>query len=64
MEFTGEALGHLTMDERLTMANMAVEAGAKNGIMQPDEVTLNYVKLVQRPFEILKAILMLFTPRS
>jgi len=44
MEFTGDAIKNLTMDERLTMSNMAIEAGGKNGIMEPDEVTLEYVK--------------------
>jgi len=44
MEFTGEAIRTLPMAERLSMANMAVEAGAKNGIIAPDEVTLEYVK--------------------
>ncbi|NLZ54730.1 MAG: 3-isopropylmalate dehydratase large subunit [Thermoanaerobacteraceae bacterium] len=44
MEFTGEALSYLTMDERLTMTNMAIEAGGKNGIMEADDVTLQYVK--------------------
>ncbi|MCL6554635.1 MAG: 3-isopropylmalate dehydratase large subunit, partial [Firmicutes bacterium] len=51
MEFAGEALRHLTMDERFTITNMAVEAGAKNGIMEPDEVTLAWVRpRAQRPF--------------
>jgi 3-isopropylmalate/(R)-2-methylmalate dehydratase large subunit len=44
MEFTGEAIKWLPMADRFTMANMAVEAGAKNGIMAPDELTLEYVK--------------------
>lgn len=44
MEFTGEAIRTLPMAERFSMANMAVEAGAKNGIIAPDEVTLEYVK--------------------
>jgi 3-isopropylmalate/(R)-2-methylmalate dehydratase large subunit len=44
MEFTGEAIAKLPMADRLSMANMAVEAGAKNGIMAPDAVTLDYVK--------------------
>ncbi|MBZ4653422.1 MAG: 3-isopropylmalate dehydratase large subunit [Peptococcaceae bacterium] len=44
MEFTGEAIRDLSMDGRLTMANMAIEAGAKNGIIEPDEKTLAYVK--------------------
>jgi 3-isopropylmalate/(R)-2-methylmalate dehydratase large subunit len=44
MEFTGEVIKWLPMADRFTMANMAVEAGAKNGIMAPDELTLEYVK--------------------
>jgi 3-isopropylmalate/(R)-2-methylmalate dehydratase large subunit len=44
MEFTGETIDELSMDDRLTMANMAVEAGAKNGIFHPDQTTENYVK--------------------
>jgi 3-isopropylmalate/(R)-2-methylmalate dehydratase large subunit len=43
MEFTGSAIGELSMDQRLTMANMAIEAGAKNGIIAPDVVTRVYV---------------------
>lgn len=43
MEFTGDAISHLSMDSRFTMANMAVEAGAKNGIFPPDSVTMDYV---------------------
>ena len=39
MEFTGPAVEGLSMDGRLTMANMVVEAGAKNGIVPPDEIT-------------------------
>ncbi len=44
MEFTGDGIAHLTMADRLTMANMAVEAGAKNGIFPVDEQTIAYVK--------------------
>ena len=44
MEFTGEAISRLSMDERFTMTNMAIEAGAKNGIMEVDEKTLDYVR--------------------
>ncbi|MBI4642637.1 MAG: 3-isopropylmalate dehydratase large subunit [Deltaproteobacteria bacterium] len=52
MEFTGEAIRSLSMDERLSMANMAVEAGAKNGIIAPDEITLEYVRdRALRPFK-------------
>ncbi|MDY4586829.1 MAG: 3-isopropylmalate dehydratase large subunit [Oscillospiraceae bacterium] len=56
MEFTGEGLKSLSMDDRLCMANMAIEAGAKNGIFEVDEVTLAYVKgRTDRQFEVFKA---------
>lgn len=44
MEFTGEGVQSLTVYDRLTIANMAIEAGAKNGIFEVDEQTLSYVK--------------------
>lgn len=44
MEHTGEALKHMDMEARLTMTNMAIEAGAKNGIMACDEVTESYLQ--------------------
>ncbi|SHJ85136.1 3-isopropylmalate dehydratase large subunit [Propionispora hippei] len=44
MEFTGEGVTALTMDDRFTIANMAIEAGAKNGIFPVDEKTLDYIK--------------------
>jgi 3-isopropylmalate/(R)-2-methylmalate dehydratase large subunit len=44
MEFVGEAITALPMADRFSMANMAVEAGAKNGIIAPDAITLDYVK--------------------
>jgi 3-isopropylmalate/(R)-2-methylmalate dehydratase large subunit len=44
MEFTGETIGKLPMADRLSMANMAIEAGAKNGIFAPDAITKEYVK--------------------
>jgi 3-isopropylmalate/(R)-2-methylmalate dehydratase large subunit len=44
MEFTGEAIGALSMDGRFTMANMAIEAGAKAGIFRVDSKTQQYVK--------------------
>lgn len=44
MEFMGEGLKYLTIDDRFTMANMAIEAGAKNGIFMVDDITLQYVK--------------------
>jgi 3-isopropylmalate/(R)-2-methylmalate dehydratase large subunit len=43
MEFTGEAIDTLEMAGRLTMANMAIEAGGKNGIFPPDDITLEYI---------------------
>jgi 3-isopropylmalate/(R)-2-methylmalate dehydratase large subunit len=44
MEFTGETVRNLGMADRFTMANMVIEAGAKNGIFIPDEITEAYVK--------------------
>ena len=53
MEFTGEAIATLTMDGRFTMANMAVEAGAKAGIFQVDGKTLDYIRpRAQRPYTV------------
>ena len=56
MEFGGPGLQYLSMDDRLTMANMAIEAGAKNGIFEVDEETMAYEKgRVSREFEVFKA---------
>jgi len=44
MEFTGPVIQGLPMDDRLSMCNMAIEAGAKNGIIAPDRVTRTYVR--------------------
>ncbi len=44
MEFTGEGLKELSMSDRLCIANMAIEAGAKNGIFEVDDIALNYIK--------------------
>ena len=44
MEFVGEGVHSLSMDDRFTVANMAIEAGAKNGIFEVDEKTLEYIK--------------------
>ena len=44
MEFTGPVIEGLPMDDRLSMCNMAIEAGAKNGIVPPDAVTREYVE--------------------
>lgn len=56
MEFTGEAIDSLSMDDRFTMANMAIEAGAKAGIFRVDNKTLKYVKSkTRRPFAIYRS---------
>ncbi|NQT48067.1 MAG: 3-isopropylmalate dehydratase large subunit [Chloroflexi bacterium] len=53
MEFTGEAIESLSMDGRFTMANMAIEAGAKAGIFRVDSKTLEYVEpRAKRTYEI------------
>lgn len=44
MEFVGEGIKNLTMDDRFTIANMAIEAGAKNGIFPVDELAVQYMK--------------------
>lgn len=44
MEFTGDGIWNLSMDDRFTMANMAIEAGAKNGIFPVDEKTIAYME--------------------
>ena len=44
MEFTGDGIQYLSMDDRFTMANMAIEAGGKNGIFPVDDVTIEYMK--------------------
>lgn len=53
MEFTGPAIRSLSMDGRLTMANMAIEAGGKNGIVAPDQITIDYVEQrAKRPYKL------------
>lgn len=44
MEFTGDGISYLSMDDRFTIANMAIEAGGKNGIFPVDELCLEYIK--------------------
>ena len=44
MEFVGDGIDYLTMDDRFTIANMAIEAGGKNGIFPVDELTLQYME--------------------
>ncbi len=52
MEFTGEVIDGLAMADRFTMSNMAIEAGAKVGLIAPDQTTLAYVKnRAKRPYQ-------------
>ena len=44
MELTGEVIRSLCMDDRLAMCNMAIEAGGKSGIIEPDEITRRYIR--------------------
>ncbi len=52
MEFAGEAIERLTMEERMTLCNMVIEAGGKNGVIAPDQTTFDYVRArTSQPFE-------------
>ncbi len=56
MEFTGESIRYLTMDDRFTIANMAIEAGGKNGIFPVDDLTIAYMKEHgSRPYTVYEA---------
>ncbi|MBR3149029.1 MAG: 3-isopropylmalate dehydratase large subunit [Eubacterium sp.] len=56
LEFTGDGIKELSMDDRLTIANMAIECGAKNGIFPVDDVTLEYVNgRSEREYKVFKA---------
>ena len=48
LEYTGSAIRSLTMEERMTICNMSIEAGARAGLVSPDETTFNYI--AGRPF--------------
>ena len=53
LEFDGEAVFDLSMEERMTLTNMAIEAGAKNGVIAADQKTVDYVRArTDRPFDI------------
>ncbi|MHB8841281.1 MAG: aconitase family protein, partial [Candidatus Aquicultor sp.] len=55
MEFTGEAISALSVDSRLSMCNMAIEAGGKSGIIAPDQKTIDYVEdRASRPYTVYK----------
>ena len=56
MEFTGDAIKELPMAHRMTMSNMAIEAGGKCGLIEPDETTLDYVEgRAQRDYKVYKS---------
>jgi 3-isopropylmalate/(R)-2-methylmalate dehydratase large subunit len=56
MEWTGEAVFALSMEERMTLCNMAIEGGGKNGVIEADDVTLDYVKRrTSKPFTIYRS---------
>ena len=56
MEFSGEVIKKLSMDNRFTMCNMAVEAGAKTAIIEPDQITLEYLQgRTTRPYQLYKS---------
>ncbi|MCI6794467.1 MAG: 3-isopropylmalate dehydratase large subunit [Lachnospiraceae bacterium] len=56
LEFTGDGVANLSMDDRLTIANMAIEAGGKNGIFPVDEKTVSYLKEhSSRPYQVFEA---------
>jgi 3-isopropylmalate/(R)-2-methylmalate dehydratase large subunit len=56
MEYDGEAISALSMDSRFTIANMAIEAGAKNGIFQVDDKTITFMKEHgKKPYTIYKS---------
>ncbi|AFN03731.1 3-isopropylmalate dehydratase large subunit [Pyrococcus furiosus COM1] len=56
MEFSGEVIEKLSVEQRMTMTNMAIEAGAKTGIIEPDKKTIEYVKgRAKREYKIYKS---------
>lgn len=56
MEFRGEGVASLTMDDRACISNMAIEAGAKNGIFEVDDKTIEFLKdIIKRDYTIFKA---------
>ncbi len=56
MEFTGEVIEKMSMAGRMTMSNMAIEAGGKCGLIEPDETTLSYIKdIARREYKVYKS---------
>ena len=55
LEFDGDGVYSLSMEERMTLVNMTIEAGGKNGVINPDDVTVSFVKSkTSKPFEMVK----------
>ena len=54
LEITGETIENLSMDDRFSMCNMAIEAGAKNGIIVPDKTTERYIKAAIKKYKPLR----------
>ena len=55
MEFTGDGVYSLNIEERMTLCNMVIEAGGKNGVIEPDDVTVKFVKSrTNKPFQVVK----------
>ncbi len=50
LEYAGDAIRSLSMEARMTLCNMSIEAGARAGMVAPDETTFNYISAVKRPF--------------
>jgi 3-isopropylmalate/(R)-2-methylmalate dehydratase large subunit len=56
MQFTGDIVTEMEIEERLTLTNMTTEAGAKNGIIEPDNITIEYLKQrTDSSFEMIKS---------
>ncbi len=57
LEYCGETVDNMTMDDRLTLTNMAIEAGAKNGVIAADDTTMKYLegKLKKQDYQIFKS---------
>ena len=50
LEYSGEAIRSLSMEARMTLCNMSIEAGAQAGLVAPDEITFQYISATKRPF--------------
>lgn len=55
MEFAGDGVYSLNIEERMTLCNMVIEAGGKNGVIEPDQVTIDFVKSrTSKPFDVVR----------